>query len=1327
MLDFRRILQSAPFGFAHHELIVDQEGKAVDYRFLDVNPAFEVQTGLIAEEVIGKTAREVIPGIEQSDFDWIAFYGRIALAGGHETLEQYSEQLGRWYQVQVHSGEKGFFTTIFLDISKLKAVEGELESQKNLQRLLIENVDAGIMIIDPKTHIVETINKKGLEYVNGSEAQVVGAVCHNFICTTDKGACPITDLGQTVDSSDRFLLRLDQTTMPVMKSVRRIQIGGEEKLLETFIDIGERKVMESELRQTELRLRTITDSAQDAIIMMDEKGQISYWNRAVESILGYSQAQALGQNLHLLLAPKRFHAAHQKAFRHFLVSGRGDAVGRISELAARRSDGREITVSLSLSSVLLNGQWHAVGVLRDISGQKKAEKDLLDLKEKYELALNGSRDGIFDWDIGSGDLFLSRRWKEMLGYGDRELKNEFQTFLSLLHDEDVPMVDAYVQKYLAGVIKNYSLEFRMKHKDGSLRWILARGEAIRDEAGRPYRMAGSHTDITERKKWESELKNAQYRLELALDAGEHGIWDWNLETHDTYFSPVYFTMLGYDDRELPMNLDTFGQLIHPEDKKRVMPVIMKAVEAGTSYECEFRLRCKNGQYKWILGKGKSYFRYGNDRPYRAVGVHIDIDARKAAEEKLEEFARKLEIKNLDLDRALSRARVLAEEAELASVAKSNFLANMSHEIRTPMNGIIGMTGLLLDTELDREQRHFAETVNSSAESLLNLLNDILDFSKIEAGKLDLEILDFDLLTLMDDFVDSMAVQAEKKGLELVSIIDPLVPRYVAGDPGRLRQILTNLVGNAIKFTDEGEVVVELESSAEPDDGAGTFVLRCSIKDTGIGIPRDKMGILFEKFTQADASTTRKYGGTGLGLAISRQLAELMGGTIGVSSRAGGGTEFWFTLRMKEAEKKEFSHPEMDFSGMRTLIVDDNATNRQILSTRLHAWGMRCMESGDGRSALDCLLRAAQEGDPFVLALIDMQMPGMDGATLGRTIRGDERLADLRMVMLTSVGNRGDARKFADMGFDGYLNKPLKHLELQGVLALVMNQNPSGGGSRVPLATRHEVRENLLRFSDMKRRILLVEDNITNQQVALGILKKMGLHADAAANGREAVDSFAFIPYDLVLMDVQMPVLDGYEATGQIRELEKNRAAERGESPVLVPIIAMTAHAMQGDREKCLAAGMNDYLSKPIAPAELARVLKKWLRLKPDENGPQEERENGAQESDTGGIWKRAEMLERLLGDEDLLREVCASFLADIPQKLDQLAEALGRGDLVASGRLAHTVRGASANVGAVSLSSLAAKMEQAAANGEGEYMKSGLSAMRTECLALKKRMDKALN
>jgi signal transduction histidine kinase/DNA-binding response OmpR family regulator len=565
-----------------------------------------------------------------------------------------------------------------------------------------------------------------------------------------------------------------------------------------------------------------------------------------------------------------------------------------------------------------------------------------------------------------------------------------------------------------------------------------------------------------------------------------------------------------------------------------------------------------------------------------AGIQVGSrQARRRVEERLMAEDR-LILANHDLQEAAARAEILAQEARAASTAKSYFLANMSHEIRTPMNGVLGMTELLLGTELSATQRDYAETAAASGTALLGIVNDILDFSKIEAGRLDLAAEDFSLSAMVEGVNDLLALKAQQKGLEYAYFVDASVPDLLRGDPGRLRQILVNLIGNAVKFTSEGSVSVHCGMEREDES---EVVVRFRISDTGIGIPADKQALLFEAFTQADGSTSRRFGGTGLGLSISKRLAELMEGHIGVESEEGVGSTFWFTAVLRR-QAAQAAHVATDrIEGLRVLCVDDHPVNLKLLAHLLGGWGAEWEEAEDGASALSALRDAVKVGRPFAVALLDHQMPGMDGEELARAIRSDPDIRDTELVMLTSRGSQGDEARIKAAGCAAYLSKPIKQATLLGALRAARDWRGHPSPSRTEsLPVTMVAGPDRVRFQG---RVLLVEDNAVNQKVAEALLRRAGIDVSTVSNGEEAVGAARERVYDLIFMDCHMPVMDGFDATHSIRALPDPAHAR-------VPIVALTASVLDEERQACASAGMDGYLAKPLVPKELDEVLRRWL-------------------------------------------------------------------------------------------------------------------------------------
>ena len=667
----------------------------------------------------------------------------------------------------------------------------------------------------------------------------------------------------------------------------------------------------------------------------------------------------------------------------------------------------------------------------------------------------------------------------------------------------------------------------------------------------------------------------------------------------------------------------------------------------------------------------------------------DITERKQWEEELEAAKEAAESANRDLidsnrhlEDATRFAQDMAAQAEKANAAKSDFLAMMSHEIRTPLNGILGFSQLLLEEEnLSPDQRDFVETIHSSGTALLTVLNDILDFSKIEAGKLDLEVIDFDLVSVVESVGQFLKQKAVEKGLQIHCLVDHHVPTRLRGDPSRLRQILLNLASNAVKFTEQGEVVVEAKLAFETKEAV---TIRFEVRDTGIGIPDDRLSAIFEKFTQVDGSTTRRYGGTGLGLAICKRLVEMMGGEIGVESELGKGSEFYFVVDLALQKSLPAKTPVgeiVNIEGLRTLVVDDNERGRRLLEEVLTHWHMRPTAVDGGPAGLAELDRARAEGDPYVLAIIDSRMPGMDGFTLAERIKANPALANTVLVMLTSGGKSGDGARCRELGIAAYLVKPVKHSDLWEAVMVTV------GAQRQEVAAPELVTQHSLRESRRSLRILVAEDSPVNLSLVVKVLEKRGHVVGTATNGRGALEALRRAKFDLVLMDVEMPEVDGIEATAVIRANER-------ETKTHLPIIAMTAHAMKGDRERCLEAGMDGYVSKPIRVQDLIETIDRTVL---GEHGPAVGVSGSAVSEDVID-WLGA--ITHLEGDVDLLREIAGMFVAQCPELIARVRQAVEQGDPVEIERAAHTIKGSVGNFAAKAAFEAAQRLEKVGRDGD---------------------------
>jgi two-component system, sensor histidine kinase and response regulator len=1014
------------------------------------------------------------------------------------------------------------------------------------------------------------------------------------------------------------------------------------------------------MRDGEEGFRGLSDTTFEGIAL-SEGGRVLEVNKPFSEMFGYGASEVVGMPAMVFVAPE----SREAVTRH-ISTGSAEPY----EAVALRKDGTTFDAEIRGKSSGYRGRAVRVTAVRDITDRKRTERKLREAEHRYRALVEKVPAVVYLQEIGGPDsaMYMSPRLETLTGYSPVDCRDPDLRW-RMVHPEDRGRMQSEDERP-ARPGEVVTTEYRVLHRDGHTVWVRNESVVVEDEVTGSRFWQGFMLDITEAKKAEEALRKSEERYRLVARATDETIWDSDILADEQTWNGAVETMFGYPP-EQRTSTAWWEEHIHPGDRGRILASVNAVFEGGGEvWSGEYRFRRADGAYSTVVDRAY-VVRDARGTPTRMIGSMSDITGRKQYERELKE------------------AR---EEAERANRAKSEFLANMSHEIRTPMNGILGMTELLLDTPLNDEQREFAQTVRLSGQNLMMIINDILDFSKIEAGAMRLETINLDLRSTVEDVTVLLGSRAQDKGLELASMVEHDVPEALRGDPGRLRQVLTNLLGNAIKFTDEGEVIVRVELVGEGEESA---TVRFEVSDTGIAISREQQQRLFLAFTQADASTTRSYGGTGLGLTISKQLVNLMGGEMSVESEPGSGSTFSFAVTFEK--QPEYVRPALnvapDLAGRRALVVDDNRANRMILEKQLSSWGVRTTAVEGGPEALEELRSAS---GPYDLAVLDMQMPGMDGIELARRIKADPGLSQIRLVLLTSMGRRGEGEEASQSGIEAFPTKPVRQSELYDALVTVM----SGAD---PEEKRPVTLHGLRRQKVGSHRVLVAEDNPVNQKVARHMLENLGYQADVVRNGKEALEALAAGTYGAVLMDVQMPGMDGYRATSRIRLCEEQRGRRNmmmGLRRHRTPIIAMTANAMQGDREKAIEAGMDDYVSKPVSRDELGAVLRKWVSGTPAYRVPGAE----VAESRAGTTLDR-EVISGLCGlqgegETDIVAELAGMFLEDARPRFSALEEAVQNDHAPAVELLAHTLKGSSGSMGARGMSVLCARLEDAGASGE---------------------------
>ena len=1084
---------------------------------------------------------------------------------------------------------------------------------------------------------------------------------------------PGKELGQLGADFNHMLEEIAQRDAALTDARDTLEIRVAQRTTELEYEIEERRRAEAALNERTNFLDTLIVSNPIAVVVTDLQGRTQLVNPALEKLFGYSRQELLGRPL------REFIGQHD--FDSEITANISDVLAKrvVHKMAKRRRrDGQLVDVEVHGVPLMVNNEVHSFLILyQDVTERRQAEQQLREQSTYLHTLIEASPIGIVA-ENASGKIELTNRaFRELFGYQSEELQNK-----SI--DEVVAPADLRVSASLLTrqVLDGNSLHavVQRRHKDGHLIDVEAFGVPfVMDGVLRGQ--FGLYSDITQRIKAERALKESEQLFRTLSAAAPVGIFLDDGKGNCLYVNAHWMEMTGLTAAEA---MGTgWHAAVHPEDRERVSEEWTAATGAGKFFECAYRYTSKSGKIVRVEVIARAISASG-DASQGYIGVVQDVTEKYLAAERLREAK---------------------EAAEAASKTKSEFLANMSHEIRTPMNGIIGMTELALDTDLTPPQREYLGMVKSSADSLLGIINDILDFSKVEAGRLELECLPFSLLDTIEDALHPLALRAQQKGLELTWSIEGDIPELVSGDATRLRQVLINLAGNAVKFTKAGNISVKALRLDSPE---GQVAIRFCVRDTGIGIPPEKHQQIFEAFSQVDSSTTREFGGTGLGLSISARLVKLMGGEMGLQSALGEGSEFFFTARFATVADDQTTPVAVlnpDLRGKRVLVVDDNQVNRDLLAGLLPKWGLEPVLTSEGHEALAAIAGSIERGQPFPLVLLDRNMPGMDGYEVARRIRLVAPQDGPIIIILSSSALAADTEIARQLGIFRQLSKPLRRASLREAIGLALG---------VPSRSVSPPRSESASVARPPLSLLLVEDNPVNQKLGLHMLRKMGHQVTLAADGHQAVDAVRSRSFDLILMDIQMPVLSGIDATRAIREWERKQLCAR------TPIIAMTAHAMAGDAERFLALGMDGYVSKPVRVSLLDAEIHRLTHSNTDQRS--------SMMSDSIRPNKPAsvhfdELLARVDNDRELLADLISIFKHEFPRLRQDLRGAVDRGDATQAVAVSHALKGMLSNLAATNAAASVARLEVLARAADVDSLRSSLPAFEREVEGLLPEME----